>query len=131
MCKTKPVASKNHFFNQIINFFVGPLGVPWRSPEGPLEVPDVKTFRGPSGGVPGTSRAGWVTPGRKTFFQIHKVNVVKIDKICQELLSSHFVTQSLKLELVLVRLQLLRCEQVFCNIKYYVVINQSICGHPV
>ena len=25
----------------------------------PLEVPDVKTFRGPSGDIPGTSRAGW------------------------------------------------------------------------
>ena len=29
-------------------------------PEGSLEVPDVRTFRGPSGNVPGTSRAGWV-----------------------------------------------------------------------
>ena len=37
-----------------------PLEVPWRSPGGPLEVLDVRTFRGPSGDVPGTSRAGWV-----------------------------------------------------------------------
>ena len=30
------------------------------SPKSPLKVPDVRTFRGPSGDVPGTSRAGWV-----------------------------------------------------------------------
>ena len=34
--------------------------VPYESPEYPLEFPDVKTFRGPAGGVPGTSCAGWV-----------------------------------------------------------------------
>ena len=33
--------------------------VPGESFECPLEVPDVRTFRGPSGDVPGTSRAGW------------------------------------------------------------------------
>ena len=52
MCKTKTIASKKFFLHQIIIFFVGPL-------RGPLEVPDVTTFRGPSGDVPGTSRAGW------------------------------------------------------------------------
>ena len=31
MCKTKTIASKKHFFHQIINFFVSPLRVPWRS----------------------------------------------------------------------------------------------------
>ena len=30
------------------------------SPKSPLEVPDVRTFRGPSWDVPGTSRTGWV-----------------------------------------------------------------------
>ena len=55
MCKTKTIASKKHFFHQIIIFFVGAL----RSPKGSLEVPDVTTFRGSSGGVPVTSRAGW------------------------------------------------------------------------
>ena len=33
--------------------------VSWEFPEGPLEVPDVRTFRGPLGDVHGTSRAGW------------------------------------------------------------------------
>ena len=34
--------------------------VPQEFPEGPQEVPDVRTFRGISGDVPGTSRAGWI-----------------------------------------------------------------------
>ena len=29
------------------------------SPKSPLEVPDVRTFSGPSGDVPGMLRAGW------------------------------------------------------------------------
>ena len=33
--------------------------VPWESPEGLLEVLNVRTFRGPSRNVAGTSRAGW------------------------------------------------------------------------
>ena len=46
MCKTKTIASKKHFFHQIIIFFVGPLRVPWRSRTlGPLG--DLQgTFRG-------------------------------------------------------------------------------------
>ena len=34
--------------------------VPQEFPKGPLDVPDVRTFRGISGDVPGTSRAGWI-----------------------------------------------------------------------
>ena len=34
--------------------------VPQEFPEGSQEVPDVRTFRGISGDVPGTSRAGWI-----------------------------------------------------------------------
>ena len=49
---------KNKFFIKSSIFVL----VPWESPEGPLEVPDVRTFRGPSGDVHGTSRAGWVLP---------------------------------------------------------------------
>ena len=48
MYKTKTIASKKHFFHQI------------ESPEGPQDVPDVRTFRRPSGDVSGTSLAGWV-----------------------------------------------------------------------
>ena len=40
---------KSTFFIKLSFFFVGPL-----------EVPDVATFRGPSGDVPGTSHADWV-----------------------------------------------------------------------
>ena len=40
---------KSTFFIKLSFFFVGPL-----------EVPDVATFRGPSGDVLGTSPAGWV-----------------------------------------------------------------------
>ena len=29
------------------------------STKSPLQVPGIRTFRGPSGDVPGTSRAGW------------------------------------------------------------------------
>ena len=36
---------KNTFFIKS-SIFCGPLRVPWRSPEGPLEVLDVSTFRG-------------------------------------------------------------------------------------
>ena len=35
------------------------LLVPQESSEGPLEVPDVRTFRGPAEDVPETSRASW------------------------------------------------------------------------
>ena len=59
-CKAKTIASKKHFFHQIINFLVSPLRVPWRSPGGLLVVSDVRTFRVPSGDVPGTFQAGWV-----------------------------------------------------------------------
>ena len=47
----------------------------WESPEGPLEVPDVRTFRGPSGDVPVTSWAGWegTTNHRSTIpFEVDK-----------------------------------------------------------
>ena len=50
------IASKKHFFHQIINFLL----VLMEFPEGALVVPDVRIFRGPSGDIPGTSRAGWV-----------------------------------------------------------------------
>ena len=40
--------------------------VPWESPQGPPEVPDVSTFRGPSGDVPRTSRVGCGTTLRIT-----------------------------------------------------------------
>ena len=56
MCKTKTIASKKHFFHQIIKFLL----VPKESPEDPQDVPDVRTFRRPSGDVSGTSLAGWV-----------------------------------------------------------------------
>ena len=46
-----PIASKKHFFIKLSIFC-------W-SPKSPLEVPDVRTFRGLSRDVPGTSRAGW------------------------------------------------------------------------
>ena len=46
---------KNPFFKKSSIF----LMVSWEFPEGPLEVPDVRTFRGPLGDVHGTSRAGW------------------------------------------------------------------------
>ena len=53
MFKTITIASKKHFFIKSSFFFC------W-SPKSPLEVPDVRTFRGPSGDVLGTSRAGWI-----------------------------------------------------------------------
>ena len=59
-CKAKTIASKKHFFHQIINFLVSPLRVPWRSPGGLLAVSDVRTFRVSSGDVPRTFQAGWV-----------------------------------------------------------------------
>ena len=43
-----------------------------------------------------------ITPEKKFFFQNYMANVVKIDKICQKLSTSHFVTQLPKLELVFV-----------------------------
>ena len=46
---------KNSFFIKSLSFLL----VPYESSEGPLDVPDVRTFRRPSGDVPGTSRAGW------------------------------------------------------------------------
>ena len=48
MCKTKTIASKKHFFHQILNFSVGPLKIFWRS----------QTL-GPLGELQGTS------PGRR------------------------------------------------------------------
>ena len=45
-------------------FFIKPsifVLVPYASPEGHLEDTDFRTFRGPSGEVPVTSRAGWDT----------------------------------------------------------------------
>ena len=55
MRKTRTMTSKKHFFNKLSIFLLVPL----ESPEGPLEVPDVRTFKGPSVDVPRTSRAGW------------------------------------------------------------------------
>ena len=46
MCKKRTTASKKQFF--LLNHQL----LCW-SPESPLEVPDVKTFRGPSGTSPG------------------------------------------------------------------------------
>ena len=34
--------------------------VPWEYPEGPLEVLGIRTYRGPSGDIPGTPCASWV-----------------------------------------------------------------------
>ena len=48
---------KNTFFIKSSIFVL----VPWETLEGPLEIPDVGTFRGPSGDVLRTLRAGWVT----------------------------------------------------------------------
>ena len=48
MCKTKTIASKKHFFDEIVNIFVGPLEVPWQS-----------QMLGPLGDLQGTS------PGRR------------------------------------------------------------------
>ena len=48
MCKTKTIASKKHFFHEIINFFVAPLRVLTSG-----------TFRGPSGDVPVVLHASW------------------------------------------------------------------------
>ena len=56
MCKTRTIGSKKHFFHYIINFCVSPLRVSL------LEVPDVRTFRGPSRDVSGTSLAGCENP---------------------------------------------------------------------
>ena len=53
MCKAKNIASEKRFLHLIIIFLC------W-TPESPLEVPDVQTFRGPSGNVPETLFAGWV-----------------------------------------------------------------------
>ena len=47
---------KNTFFIKS-SFFCWSEG----SPEGPLEFPDVRIFREPSGDVPGMSQAGWVS----------------------------------------------------------------------
>ena len=55
MCKTKTIASKKHFFHQIIIFFVGPLKVPWRS----------RTLR-PLGDLQGTSPGRRVPAGKKS-----------------------------------------------------------------
>ena len=56
MCKTRNITSKKHFFIKLSILWLVPL----ESPEGTLEVPDVRTFRGSSGNVSGKSRAGWV-----------------------------------------------------------------------
>ena len=45
---------KNNFFIKLSFFLLV------ESTETPLKIPDVRSFRGPSGDVPGTSRAGWV-----------------------------------------------------------------------
>ena len=50
--KLQSLHLKSTFFIKLSFFFC------W-SPEVPLEVPDVRIFRGPSWDVPGTSRAGW------------------------------------------------------------------------
>ena len=55
-CKTRTNASKNTFFINSSIFLL----VSQKSSQGPLEVLDVRTFRGPSGDVSGTSRASWV-----------------------------------------------------------------------
>ena len=54
---------KNTFFTKSSIFLL----VLYKSPEGSLEVPDIRTFRGPSRNVPGTSRAGWVYLSRSGF----------------------------------------------------------------
>ena len=46
------IASKKTIFSSNHQFLC------W-SPESPLEVPDVRTFRGPSGDAYGTSHVGW------------------------------------------------------------------------
>ena len=56
MCKPKTIATKNNFFIKSSIFVL----VPWEFPEGPLVVPDVRTFRGHLVDVPGTLRAGWI-----------------------------------------------------------------------
>ena len=67
---------KNNFF---IKFFIG-LGVP----ESPLQVLGFRTFRRPSGDVPGTSCAGWVFP--ITIFSIKMLpKFGKIERIYQVL----------------------------------------------
>ena len=52
MCKTKTIASKKHFFNQIINFFC------W-SPKSPLKVLWRSRLLGSLGDVQ------WTSPGRR------------------------------------------------------------------
>ena len=47
----------NNFFIKSSTFVL----VPRESPEGPLQVPDIRTFRGSSGHVPGKFCAGWVS----------------------------------------------------------------------
>ena len=42
ICNTRTITSEKHFFHKIINFCIGTLRVPWRSPVGP----NVRTFRG-------------------------------------------------------------------------------------
>ena len=54
MCKTRTVASKNTFFIKSSIFVL----VLQESPEGSLEVPDIKSFTGLSKDVAGTTRAG-------------------------------------------------------------------------
>ena len=56
MCNARTIASKNTFSIKSTTFVL----VPSESTEGPLEVRDVRTFRGPSWDVPSTLRAGWV-----------------------------------------------------------------------
>ena len=55
MCKTRTIASKKFFFIKSSIFVL----VPREFLDGRLEVPDVRTFRGPSRDVAGTSRAAW------------------------------------------------------------------------
>ena len=64
MCKTRTIASKKHFFHLIINFFVSPLKVPWRS----------RTL-GPLGDLQGTS------PGRHVLAGIIFRQVLRFSKV--------------------------------------------------
>ena len=58
MCKTRTIAStKNVFIFSLNDQFL--RWSPRSPPKGTLEVPDVRTFRGTSGNIPGMSRSGW------------------------------------------------------------------------
>ena len=76
ICNTRTIASEKTIFSLNYHFLC------W-FPQGPLKVPDVTTFRGPSGDVPRTSCAGWVSLLRLIF--LHFVSALSNSSLFMKL----------------------------------------------